>query len=72
MFEKEALDSIVHRELIKVPENHSIAVITVINSDGVKLVTAVRKNGWEIEAYVEHKLDKTHDFEYGAVIQWSK
>ena len=71
MFEKEALDAIVKKQLVTVPEDHTIAVVAVANQDGVKLVTAVKiKEDWEIQAYA--MAAKNHKIEYGASVQWSK
>lgn len=70
MFEKDALDSIVKRELNNVPQHHTIAMIAVANKDGERFAIAVKPNEeWEIQGYVEHK---ETGLSYGASVQWSR
>lgn len=70
MFDKQALDKIVRRELVNIPPDSTIAMIAVVNQDSEKFVIVVKPNDeWEIQGYVEHS--KT-GLGYGASVQWSR
>jgi len=71
MFEKEAISKAVSEQLATVPKDHKIAVVTVADSNGVKVVTAVRKGDWEVQGYATYKLED-HKVGYGASLVWSK
>lgn len=71
MFEKDAIDEIVKRELSNVPSHHTVALIAVVNKESEKFAIAYKPNEeWEIQGYVEHK-NKT-GLGYGASVQWSR
>lgn len=71
MFEKDALDEIVKRELANVPSHHTVAMIAVVNNEAERFAIAYKPNEeWEIQGYVEH--EKKTGLGYGASVQWSR
>lgn len=71
MFDKEAIDQIVKRELANVPSHHTVALIAVANNEAERFAIAYKPNDeWEIQGYVEH--EKKTGLGYGASVQWSR
>lgn len=71
MFETSAISKAVAEQLATVPKDHKMAVVTVVDPSGVKVVTAVRKGDWEVQGYATYALE-THKVGYGAQVVWSK
>lgn len=76
IFEKAALDKIIQQQLVNVPPEHKIAVVTNVSpdKDGKAILTTAFAykpgDNWQIESYVQTSHD--HGLDYGASVQWSK